>query len=110
MYTLWRSKRVNTNKRKNKNSFKKSTNISEHITENIYNNTCKWLKWHSNSCRIDCFITFYLFGIRPYLITKGIINYIKDKDLLLELEKTVSILINDPDNIILDKYWKYIDS
>ena len=46
-------------------------------------------------------MTLYLFAIRPYFNKNSYINYLKNRELLLELEKAVSVLELDPSNNII---------
>ena len=80
------------------------------LNENYsYTLKVKCFIWEDNSCRFVSFMTLYLFAIRPYFNKNSYINYLKNRELLLELEKAVSVLELDPSNIIRKYYWKYID-
>lgn len=61
-----------------------------------------------NSCRFDSFMTIYLFAYRPFL-KENFNEYIKNLYLLIELKKTVLILIYNPKDMIREKFWKFID-
>ena len=69
-----------------------------------------WMEWKCNSCRFDSFITLYLFGIKPFIYNLNDNNYLKNKELLYILNKTVDILKNNPNDECKDNYWSYIDN
>ena len=103
---------------KNKNNRKRKVKRKNNILIDKKNSngkggiycTKRWLKWESNSCRLDSFMTLYLFEINPFIDNKLNDNYFNDKLKLKKLDECVRILENEPENEIKMKFWQYIDS
>ena len=104
---LYNNKKYSDNNKKVNIEIDKNTYETNNIInlDNNYNNI-KWFLNEKNSCRIDCFLTLFVFCIYPHIEKNELKNH---KEILYLIDISEKLLSGNFQQIKMD-YWIYLNN
>ena len=93
---------IKFSQKKTKFGYTKYNNISKNKNKNKDNNNIiNWIKYKTNSCRYDSFLTLFSIVIDNQYLDMGI-------DSNYKLNRTCNALLKDPESELRFVFWKYL--